>query len=164
MKVQHIFNAFLMLFLFFGSSVTAQSLSRQTIFSTASSNLVDGVWISQTIGQSYNTATNYSNGISYRPGFQQPASKKANKIVDNQLPLVLFPNPVVTSFTVQSPEVIPIAIIKVVDVNGTVVYSNSVTNLTTHKIDCQQWAAGTYVLSVSNGRSNIYSSAVIVNH
>jgi hypothetical protein len=164
MKTNYIIQAFLGSFLLFGYSLSAQSLSRQTIFSTGGSNLVDGVWISQTIGQSYNTTANYSNGISYRPGFQQPACKSGDKAAVYQLSLTLFPNPVVTSLTIRSTEAIPNAIIQVIDIKGALIYTNSVKNLTTYTIDCQHWTPGTYTLNVSNGKSGFYSSKVIINN
>jgi hypothetical protein len=141
----------------------AQSLSRQTICSTGGSNTVSGVLVSQTIGQPYHTNANYNNGISYRPGFQQPtAGHETNSV--GTLNISLFPNPVFDLLNIESSDVIPNAVISVVDVRGETIYFNRVSNLKTFRIDCQQWPNGTYVFSVSNEKSSTYSSNIIVIH
>lgn len=164
MNAKYIFSLLCVSLLLLGKVTMAQSLSRQTLCSAGSSNAVNGFLVSLTIGQPYQTDANYNNGLSYRPGFQQPSGVQATSS-GRPLNLRFFPNPVLTSLTIQSGEVIPNAIISIVDLEGKTIYSSRVSNLTTFTMDdCQQWPNGTYILKISDGKSRTYSSNIIVMH
>jgi hypothetical protein len=160
MKTKYLFGSLLTSLLLFSYSLMAQSINRHTICSTGGSGIIDGALISQTIGQSYNTTANYGNGISYRPGFQQPAGTHTYQWVDYKF--TLFPIPVTKSLTIQAGLTVPKAIITAFDLNGKMVYSSSFTNLTTCEVDCQRWTNGSYVFSISDGTHLLYSAKVLV--
>jgi hypothetical protein len=52
----------------------------------------------------------------------------------------------------------------VVDMNGIAVYRNKVNDLTTYTVNCEKWARGDYVITISDGGSNSCSATLEVTH
>lgn len=146
----------------------AQSIQRQSIGIAGTNMVSDGTLIKQTIGQPYATSTYYNNGIGYRPGFQQPSGAHAKtsiiaeQLVHSFLHVKLFPNPTASSATIESPEIIANALLKVLDSKGRVIVKEKVAELKSHSINCENWPAGLYFVSISDEHHTSYSSKLII--
>lgn len=146
----------------------AQSIQRQSIGICGSNMVSDGTLIKQTIGQPYATITYYNNGIGFRPGFQQPSGASARtSIIEKQLSqsflnVKLFPNPTASLATIESQELIANAFLKVMDSNGRLLIKEQVTGMKSHSINCENWPAGLYFISISDEHNTSYSSKLII--
>lgn len=147
------------------SDSKAQSLQRQCVASAGFELYDNGVLVQQTIGQAFSTRAFYGSKLGYRPGFQQIPSKLSLKVKENTfLPLKLevYPNPAASTVTIQSGEKIDNAMLRVVDVNGKLILTENIKEMTTYKINCDTWATGVYFITLSNSQNN-YSSELIIN-
>ncbi len=156
-------KCFCVVFILLGlnSQSTAQSVSRQCVASSGGTYLLsNGMLISQTIGQSYGTKADYSNGVSYRPGFQQPVLQI--QLIHTTISLKVFPNPAVNSVTIQSQNVIKDALIQVVEMSGKILIRQQMSELTTYTFNCEDWANGNYIITVSDAQNHLYSSKLII--
>lgn len=143
----------------------AQSVRRQCISSYGGGVSSENIGIYQTGGQSYSTSSSSANGFTILPGFQQPVSFKIENIISenlSRLNLTVFPNPAVYSLSIKSSEVIENARIQVLDIQGKVMLSNTVSQLQNYKIDCETWVNGTYFINVSDGNQNKSSLKLII--
>lgn len=143
----------------------AQSVQRQSIASSGTYMLVNGILIRQTVGQPYSTIAHYGKEISYRPGFQQPSNfslKLINSTFSN-LSLNVYPNPAAYSVTIESSEVINDALLQAVNMNGKLILNEKVGKLKTHSINCNTWDNGAYFITLYDKQNNKYSSILIIN-
>ena len=146
----------------------AQSIQRQSTGICGTNMVSDGTLIKQTIGQPYATSTYYNNGIGFRPGFQQPSGAKAKtSIIEKQLAesflnVKIFPNPTATSATIESKELIANALLKVMDSNGRMLLKEQLASMKSHSINCENWPAGLYFISLSDEKNTSYSSKLII--
>lgn len=155
-----IFIIILIILVFDFSLLKAQSLERQTISSTGSSIFSEGTLIRQTIGQPYNTSTNYSNNITYRPGFQQPIFKTT--IIRNNLSLKVFPNPAAEYLTIESSSLIKNATITIIDNAGKLVFTDKLELLDKYQLNCSIFANGAYFVSVYDDNGKYFSAKLII--
>lgn len=139
----------------------AQGIKRQSIGSHAASGYVGSVSIHETAGQAYGTPSYYNDVFGIRPGFQQPESFK---IIEskNELQLGVYPNPASYSFTIESEHLLNNTQLQVVDLNGKTVYNSSAEAFRHTKVDCSQWANGTYFISLRDKENTLYSSKLII--
>jgi hypothetical protein len=144
----------------FGHVLYAQSLQRQSIGSAGGAVYSDGVLIQQTVGQPYSTNTYYDNGISYRPGFQQPVFKV--DLIKTSINMDVFPNPATSWVTLKSSKALTNAVFQVVDLNGKLIFKENFNEFTTYTLKCDDWSNGTYVLSLTDQSGNSYSSKLII--
>lgn len=146
----------------------AQSIQRQSIGICGTNMVSGGTLIKQTIGQPYATSTYYNKGIGYRPGFQQPfgANAKtsiiAKQLVQPSLNVKVFPNPTASSATIESPEIVANALLKVTDSNGRLIVKENVSDLKHHSINCESWPTGLYFISILDEHNTIHSSKLII--
>ncbi len=143
----------------------AQTVRRQCISSYGAGVTSENVAIYQTGGQAYATSSSSANGFTILPGFQQPLAFKVENVISenlSRLNLKVFPNPAVYSLSIKSSEVIENARIQVMDVQGKVMMSNTVSQLQNYKIDCETWTNGTYFITVSDGNQNKSSLKLII--
>lgn len=155
----------LAIFLFlFSVQTNAQEIKRQTISSVGVNVLTDFPLSLQTVGQPYSSLTYYDNEVSYLPGFQQPTLVINESLPDTYvLDLALYPNPAVVSATINSPEPIKNAFIKVVDFSGRIVFSEKLAKLTNYSLNCENWKSGIYILSISGEEILSYTTKLIIN-
>lgn len=155
-------------FSFAATQSNAQSIQRQSIGVCGANMVSEGTLIKQTIGQPYATSTYYSNGIGYRAGFQQPtgahakASIIAQQLSQSFLNVKVFPNPAASSATIESQEIIANALLEVTDNKGRLLIKEIVAELKSHSINCENWPAGLYFISISDEGDKRYSSKLII--
>jgi len=140
----------------------AQSVKRQSIASSGSSALTDGVSVQQTIGQPYSTAGYYDKETSIHPGFQQFSVFHLEPILSTYLNLGVYPNPAAYAVTLESPDIIKDAFIQVTDINGKLLLSEKVAEMKTYSIHCEAWQNGSYFISLYDTQNNKYSSKLII--
>lgn len=146
----------LLIFLFFSSIGTAQSIKRQSIGSYGSGGFIEGAFISQTIGQPFFTSGHSDHVISISPGFQQPVtyrSKKA-KVIPVLSGLTIFPNPASDYFTIETSEMLESAVLKITDLNGRVILEDKLTRLQSHTINSSHLQNGMYFITVGSGNNS----------
>ena len=89
---------FLLVILFTGSNIVAQSITRSSLNSFGGVAVNGSLKLSQSIGQSSNVKVFKNNNISLFQGFQQPLRKSISK--SSKLNIRLFPNPSQNNFTI----------------------------------------------------------------
>ena len=149
------------------SQSNAQSIQRQSIGICGTNMVSDGTLVKQTIGQPYATSTYYNNGIGFRPGFQQPSGASATSIIGKQLAqsflnVKIFPNPTASLATIESQEPIANALLKVMDSSGRQLIKEQVASMKSHSINCENWPAGLYFISLTDDKNTSYSSKLII--
>lgn len=147
---------------FFNSGAYSQSIKRQSIGSGGNEVYSEGMIIHQSIGQSYSTSTNYGNGISFMPGFQQTNSFRV-EIIETKLNLTLFPNPTAYSFSIESLDNLSDVSLEIFDANGKSILTEKVASLSKHTIICDAWKSGTYFINAEDKTGKRYSSKLIIN-
>ena len=146
-------------------TLQAQSLQRQGISSYGSTVLTGGATLMQTVGQPYNTSASYGNEISVLPGFQQPVVFEIKDVTPEplrRLDLNVYPNPATYYVTIESREFIEDSFIRVTDMQGKTILDRHVSNLQEHTINCETWANGIYVITVSDGNQTMSSLKLII--
>lgn len=147
------------------SSLQAQTIQRQCISAYGSSSKVGNATISQTAGQSFNTLSSSENKTAVLQGFQQPNKFIIEDITDpkeNNLLIGIFPNPAIYSVTLTSEVEIANAEIRIFDANGRIISNEKISNFSSCEINCQDWSAGTYLITVSDGGLNTKTLRLII--
>ncbi len=160
----------LLVFLFFGVLVPyvnqAQSLKRQCISSYATIVTSEGVTICQTAGQPFGSATMNEYKNQTLIGFQQPIVfrvEKMNPETLKNLKLAIYPNPATYQVAIQAERLIENSNIQVTDLNGKLVMSEKVARLETYHINCENWANGIYIITLSDQDKNRSSLKLIIS-
>lgn len=153
--------ACLFFLLFFLPKADAQSLKRECIASSGSSVVNNGTSIHQTLGQPYNTTSYYSNNIRFNPGFQQPALRIEN--VKSTINAKIFPNPTSNQITLETTTLLENATIQIIDMSGKLLFNEKLRELKSFPIDCSNWSNGIYMITLSDAKSNLYSSKLIIS-
>lgn len=147
----------------------AQSIQRQSIGICGTNMADEGILVKQSIGQPYATSTYYSEGVGFRPGFQQPysaagqSSGQVKQKITAFLNLKVYPNPASNAAMLQTPETITNASLKVRDISGRLFVNEIVSELKSHTINCESWANGIYLVTVSDEKNTTYSSKLIIS-
>ncbi len=147
-------------YIIFFSQGNAQSLQRQCIASAGSSMSDNGTLIRQTIGQPYGTTSYYSNEIRFNPGFQQPVF-----IVETIMSIIsatIFPNPTAQQVTIETEVELENARVQVIDINGKLLLDEKVGKLKSYTINCSDWANGSYFITLSDSKHDLYASKLII--
>lgn len=160
MKIGLLSLVFLLVLVSLHNKVTAQSLQRQSVSCAGGYIYTEGTLVRQTIGQPYSTTTKYNDNITYRPGFQQPIFKI--NLIHTNINLDVFPNPATNWVTLKSSKSLSNVKIQVVDISGKLIVSQEVEEFKSHTLNCEEWPNGTYVISLSDGGQNGYSSKLII--
>lgn len=143
----------------------AQSIRRQSISSYGSSVVTENVLIGQTAGQSFHTAVSNS-GVTISPGFQQPVIFTLKEIAVpavRTLDVLVYPNPASHSITITSEKQIDQSFISVADINGKYLFSEKVSNLTSHTMNCSAWANGVYLITIRDAQQNFKTLRLIIS-
>ncbi len=138
----------------------AQTLQRQCVGSGGTYMFTEGTLIQQTVGQPYATNTNYTDDISYRPGFQQPVFK-INPI-RTTINLDVYPNPATNWVTMKSSKTLTNVTLHVVDITGKLLINEYIDKFKTYTFNCEEWKNGIYVISLADAQNNSYSSKLII--
>ncbi|MES2591477.1 MAG: T9SS type A sorting domain-containing protein [Bacteroidota bacterium] len=136
-------------------------MSRQCLASSGNGIIGNSVLVNQTIGQPYGTSPYYSNGIRYTPGFQQPVFQL--QTINSSIHTKVFPNPTASQVTIETDEIVENVRIQVMDVTGKYLLNETVSVFQKHTINCNAWTNGTYLIVLSNGKSSLYSSKLIIS-
>jgi hypothetical protein len=136
-----------------------QSIKRETISPTGNSSSNNGTTLLQTVGQPYQTHTQQSENISFRPGFQQSIFK--TELISSTINVNLFPNPAVFSFFIECSETLFEVTLSVYDAAGKLVYSEYIKELNKQEVNCKTWANGTYVINLTDKKGNFISTKLI---
>jgi len=157
---------FLAFFVCIPFSNQAQSAKRQCISSYGTSITDNGVAYMQTVGQPFSTIASSEIKTSAFQGFQQPVVFKVEKLKSlpsRSLNLSIFPNPATYSVSIQSGEIIENSVITVMDLTGRVVMTDNADQFQTYSINCETWANGIYIITVSDKYQNKSLSKLIIN-
>ncbi|MEP7269644.1 MAG: T9SS type A sorting domain-containing protein [Saprospiraceae bacterium] len=147
------------------SNSYSQAIKRQAISSYGAVGTLGNSTISQTAGQSYNTASlNQNNGIS--AGFQQPA-----QYIIEEVPIAkaktwnisVFPNPASNSVTITSEEKLQEVQLSVTDITGKTILRSKIADLTNHSMDCSRWIAGNYIIQIQDRKGNQKTLKLIIS-
>lgn len=136
-----------------------QTLSRETISATGAANSTSGVTIQQTIGQPYQTQTFRSDGISFRPGFQQPVFN--TELISTTIEVLISPNPALLSFFIETSDTLYNAELVVYDERGRLIIKESMLVFKKHEVLCSTWANGVYYVTVSDQKKNLISTKLV---
>lgn len=136
-----------------------QSLKRQTIASSVGGKTEDGVVMGQTIGQPYQTKTKESGGIFYRPGFQQPVFR--TELLKTTVAVTILPNPAIYSFFIECSDSLTNADLSAYDEAGRLVYTEHIEYFKRHEVNCNNWANGVYIITVTDKKNNLISAKLI---
>jgi hypothetical protein len=148
------------IFVVLGFQGFSQTLQRQCIGSGGSHMITNGMLIQQTVGQPYSTNTNYSDGVSYRPGFQQPIYKV--DLIHSTINLNVFPNPATNWVTINSSKTLKDAHIRIVEIAGKLLLEETIAEFKSYTFNCENWLNGTYVISLVDSKGKSYSSKLII--
>jgi hypothetical protein len=143
----------------------AQSVQRQGISSYGVTGIQGGTTLMQTVGQPYNTSAFYGNETSVLPGFQQPVVFEIKDVTPEplrRLNLHVYPNPASYYVTIESRESLENSFIRVTDMQGRIILDRQVTHLQEYTINCETWANGIYVITVSDGNQIVSSLRLII--
>ncbi len=143
----------------------AQSVQRQGISSYGVTGISGSTILMQTVGQPYTTSSSYGDNTALLPGFQQPIVFKAENMDAlplNRVYLNVYPNPANFYVTIQSGEVIENAFIRITDMQGRTILDHHLTQLQDHTINCESWANGIYIMTVSDGSQIMSSQRLII--
>jgi hypothetical protein len=148
-------------------STYSQSVKRQSIGSYGSNGFSNSAVLGQTIGQPYSTITYIGGEISLTPGFQQPIvylkSKKEPEL--HFISLKTFPNPANAKFTIKSQELLKNVELQISDINGRLILSKQLSELSTYTVYCSSWQASMYFISVtSDNLPYKYSTKLILTN
>lgn len=156
----------LMLFLLLmGTGLQAQSIKRQTISSAGASTNTDGLVIRQTVGQPYQTQTSTADGMHVRPGFQQPNTFNVTaKAIESdfEFNINVFPNPATSELRLATDSGLDRADVRILDINGQVVYREQFDSFRGTRIACADWRQGVYFLVVANAGNQKHTSKLII--
>ena len=156
------FSAFLLILCLPFCIIAQGSLQRASLSSLGSSSSLEGILFRQTIGQPYGTTTNISNDFNYRPGFQQPLFRIIN--IRQSISANIFPNPTSEEINIETSITINQAKISVLEIAGKEIKHYNYQELKTCKIDCRDLSTGTYILVISDQKSDLSTNKLIVSH
>jgi hypothetical protein len=137
----------------------SQSIQRQSISPYGSTSSKDNITFRQTVGQPYNTTTNYTNSVLYRPGFQQPVF--AINDIKSTLAITVFPNPAYYTINLSAEKTLTNVNIEVIDNAGRTIYENKLAELMKFSVNCSLWAGGTYVIRVTDSKDSFTGRLII---
>lgn len=142
----------------------AQTVQRESIASSGTYMLADGILIQQTIGQPYFTAGFYNDEFSIHPGFQQSNLRMDVELINStfDLRLSIYPNPAVYSVNIVSDIIINNASLQVTDISGKLILNEKIAKLKNYQINCETWQNGLYTITISDAKNNKYSSKLII--
>ena len=158
--------AMILVLLSFCSMGYSQSVKRQSIGSYGAGGLIDGVYISQTVGQPFFTSGHNDHVITISPGFQQPAAymKRKVKTITEYCTLDVFPNPASDHFFIETSDLIESAVMRITDLNGRVILQEVLPNLHQHMISSSHLHDGLYFIHVeSDNKKQNYISKIIIS-
>lgn len=133
---------------------SAQSVKRQSISSYGSVYAADKLNVSQTAGQSYNTTSSSEKKEAILQGFQQPNTfliEEVTSDIPQELNLIVYPNPATYSVTLKSDTEMEQSLIQVTDISGKQIYTEKVSNMSQHSINCEMWTNGIYLITITDG-------------
>lgn len=157
---------FLILLVCIPVSTQAQSLKRHCISSYCAISMTKGVTLEQTAGQPFNTIPDYGNSTSILPGFQQSVVLKTetlNPDLVKKLNITVYPNPAAYSVIIQCAEVIEKPAIRVIDLNGKLIWMVNPEGFLSYPINCEGWSNGIYIITISGKNLQNYSTKLIIN-
>ncbi len=160
------FLSVLLILSFIPGAGNAQGIKRQNIGSYGSGGASGSLYIGQTIGQPFFTPVYSDNQVGLIPGFQQPLTYSISTIKQLPVParLAVFPNPATGIFNIETPEVVENAIVRITDVNGRVIWEESVPEFSSYQMDCSRWQSGLYFVAVFDVKKRFnYISKVIIS-
>lgn len=145
------------------TEIYGQSIKRQSISSYGSAHVLDNLYIGVTVGQSYST---YSANGEATQGFQQPniiSVKPVQNPVYDRLDVLIYPNPASHSIVISSEKEIQQSLIRVTDVNGRAFYTEKVSGLVSHTLECTSWTNGVYFITVQDAHQNSKTFRLIIS-
>ncbi|TRX72595.1 T9SS type A sorting domain-containing protein [Carboxylicivirga sp. M1479] len=135
----------------------AQTVVRQSIGTIGKSINTDEISVQQSIGLPYSTSR--TSGV--KPGFIQSSQFEVEKLSSTfKMELQVYPNPVGQELNIKAGTSLKNAHIKVIDMSGLLIYSNTQSLLNKYQLNCSNWPAGIYFVIVSDGK-NTHKSKVV---
>lgn len=159
-RILKLHGLWVILMVVYATENKAQTLQRQCVGSGGTYMFTEGTLIQQTVGQPYATNTNYTDDITYRPGFQQPLFKI--NLIRTTINLDVFPNPATNWVTMKSTKTLTNVTLHVVDITGKLLIDEHMDEFNTYTFNCEEWKNGIYVISLVDVQNNNYSSRLII--
>ena len=156
--------ALLLVFMICGFVSAGQSLARQSINSSGASSKSNSVFIRQTVGQPYLAKRMQTGGLVLRQGFQQPSIFKLKEEERHNLDLTVFPNPATEILNFKSQEVLEKVSIRVVNLQGQIMWDKSFDQFDQHEIPCKNWPNGMYIVTLRDQQKVHYTSKLLINN
>lgn len=148
---------------------SAQSVKRECIASSSGLIVSKGISVQQTIGQAYSAVSNYSEGIIYRPGYQQPVTNKSSVKAKPATPntfsqeIDVYPNPSSVSFNVEFQEACKSVKIDIRDITGKLIWEEYLFDVKKCEVPCADWTAGMYLITLYNyDNQQQYNSKILI--
>ena len=146
-------------FVIFTLNGLSQSIRRQTIAPSVGSRSGNGVNVSQTIGQPYQTRTIQSDGFSYRPGFQQPVF--STELINATIKVTVIPNPALLSFFIDCSDTLINAELSCYDEAGRLIFAEHIETFKKHEVQCTNWSNRAYLVTVTDKKNNLVTTKLI---
>ncbi|HOZ87324.1 MAG TPA: T9SS type A sorting domain-containing protein [Bacteroidia bacterium] len=156
---QTILNSILTGCLLISVNCFGQGIKRQTIASSVGSNSVDGINVSQTIGQPYQTQSTQSGAMTYHPGFQQPHF--STELITATINVRVVPNPALLSFFIECSDTLVNAVLTSYDESGRLIFTEEIEMFKKHEVQCAGWANGVYMITVTDRKNNLVTAKLI---
>jgi hypothetical protein len=75
----------------------------------------------------------------------------------------VFPNPASKQITIESNNTLENVVVQIVDMSGQILLNEKVNEFKSYTIDCAAWANGFYLITLSDSKSDLYSSKLIIS-
>ena len=142
----------------------SQKIIRQSISCLGLSNVGNGFFLQQTIGQSSNTTTFRNKNNCIRQGFLQPLiADTTNLFTNNSINLTVYPNPFQNYFIILISSDDNTFILNVTDILGKTILNSKITENNEQIINSGEWNKGIYLIHVYYGEKMEAVKKIIKN-
>ena len=154
----------LVIFLAIGNALYSQNLQRQMVAAQGNTiTIVNGMYVSQSIGQQSITGTSQKNNLTISQGYQQ--SLWSNYIKTNETSVIsvkTYPNPFFDTLNFQFSQPINANVqITLFDITGKIVFQETkLSNETILKISNIQLPSATYLVHLTSEKFNYYTQII----
>lgn len=154
----------LVIFLAIGNALYSQNLQRQMVAAQGNTiTIVNGMYVSQSIGQQSITGTSQKNNLTISQGYQQ--SLWSNYIKTNETSVIsvkTYPNPFFDTVYFQFSQPINTSVqITLFDITGKIVFQETkLSNETILKISNIQLPSATYFVYLTSEKFNYYTQII----
>ena len=154
------------LILLFTASISyTQSIIRQSINSFGGTSVIEGIHISETAGQAFQTQTTSNSNLVFHPGFQQQMFlfKEELALDREEITIQIFPNPATSELWIRPSEELEKVLVTITDMNGRIIAEQAYENFNETYFDVSEWSDGLYAIQLMDrSRQWTRSSRILV--